>query len=324
MSQPLISILVPVYNCEPYLDECINSILNQDYGNLQIVLANDGSTDNSLEICRNYAVSDGRIKVLTRNNKGVAITRNDLLEEIEGDYFLFVDADDWIEPNMVSYLVHLIQKNNADIAVCSNFKEKNLPSETLKITTIWDKEITIKKFLFHKEISGCLWNKLIKTDLLFQGTEKTNCMIKFQPCISYGEDALFFWKLLQNLNKIVISQKALYHYRLNISSLSHTSFGPKKLTSNYVWSEITKETKAKYPKYFEISIARWGMEMTQLLLLAAKENYERDDKIKELQKLVGQNLSYMRKIKITSLKGIIFAWLSYKNYNLTKALLSIF
>ena len=318
MQQPLVSILVPVYNCEPYLDECIFSIINQDYKNLQIVFANDGSTDNSLAILHKYASIDPRIEILTRENKGVATTRNDLLDKIKGSYFLFVDADDWIETNMVSYLLTLIQEHNADIAVCSNIKDikdqSDISNEIQPQIKEWTQEQTIEKFLFHKELSGSLWNKLIDNRLLHKEPDSSNNIKRFNPNIYYGEDALFVWELIQGLKKMAVSDKELYHYRMNNASLSHTSFGHKKLSANIVWKIITNDAEKKYPDKASIGKARWGMEITQLLLLATLEKHKKDVEVKKLQKIVRNNFISMRTHRITSLKGLIFAWIVSHNY----------
>ena len=311
MVSPLISILVPVYNCEAYLDECISSIINQDYENLQIVLANDGSTDKSLEICQKYAAKDPRITVLTGPNKGVSTTRNILLDQIKGDYFLFVDADDWIEPDMVGYLVNLIQEYNADIAVCANVTSNSDSTNHDLRTTIkqWNQKETIEKFLYHKEINGSLCNKLIRKSLI-----KGN---KFTTGIYYGEDALFCWGLIQYITNLIVSDKPLYNYRMNPGSLSHTQFGSKKLTANKVWNVISEDADKKYSDLAPIGKARWGMEMTQLLMLAAKNKIKRNNDIKELQAIVKQNFPYMKSFKITSSKGLLYAWLTAHNYTLS-------
>lgn len=315
MSSPLISILVPVYNCEQYLDQCITSIINQDYSNLQIVLANDGSTDKSLEICRSYAENDTRITVLTRENKGVASTRNDLLEQIEGEYFLFVDADDWIETDMVSYLYGSIKEYDADISVCANvtFNNKDQQerrSKRIYNIQVWNQKETIEKFLYHKAINGSLCNKLIKTYLIGNN--------RFENDIYYGEDALFIWNLLQDFGRLIISNKELYHYRMNSCSLSHKSFGWKKLTANKVWETISYEAEIAYPDLAPIGKARWGMEMMQLLLLASKNNKPLNEDIRNLQKIVRENMTFMKKFNITSKKGIIYAWMVSHYYGFNK------
>ena len=115
----LVSILIPVYNASLYLKQCLDSILHQTYTNLQIVIIDDGSTDNSYAICHEYAGQDARIELYTQENKGVAVTRNNLIEKAKGDYILFVDSDDWIELNMVEFLIDQILATNADIVTCA-------------------------------------------------------------------------------------------------------------------------------------------------------------------------------------------------------------
>lgn len=101
--QHVVSILVPIYNAETYLSQCIESILGQTCANLQVILIDDGSIDNSYAICKEYVKLDTRVELYHQENQGVAITRNNLLEKVRGDYVLFIDADDWVEPDMVEF-----------------------------------------------------------------------------------------------------------------------------------------------------------------------------------------------------------------------------
>ena len=119
MKEPLVTILSPCYNVEVYLPECLDSILNQTYKNLQIVLIDDGSTDHTWSILKDYSSKDSRIEIYHQENQGVSITRNNLLDKVKGDYVLFVDSDDWIELNMVEFLVNNAQSNRADIVSCA-------------------------------------------------------------------------------------------------------------------------------------------------------------------------------------------------------------
>ena len=122
MNGPKVSIIVPVYNVDEYVGKCIDSIVNQTYMNLEILINNDGSTDNSYEICMKYAEKDNRIHLYTQDNAGAAACRNKMIEIATGDYILFVDSDDWILPEHVERLVTLLEKYNADAASCG-FKE---------------------------------------------------------------------------------------------------------------------------------------------------------------------------------------------------------
>ena len=117
-----ISVIVPVYNSEAYLENCLNSIIQQTYQNLEIILVNDGSTDGSAAICQRYKIQDPRVKVYHKPNGGVGSSRNRALEAVTGDYILFVDNDDWLELDHIESLYHLLKKADADIAI-GNFTQ---------------------------------------------------------------------------------------------------------------------------------------------------------------------------------------------------------
>ena len=115
----MISIIVPVYNAEKYLNRCISSLLNQTYYNLEIILVNDGSTDNSKKICENAAKNDSRIKLINSVNEGVSLARNKGLKEANGDYISFVDSDDYVEPDYVEKMLLTLKSKKVDIVYCS-------------------------------------------------------------------------------------------------------------------------------------------------------------------------------------------------------------
>lgn len=117
-SSPLISIIVPVYNVEPYVSKCLESILRQTYQNIEIIIIDDGSTDGGSDICDAYAHKDKRIKVIHQSNEGVSGARNVGLRIAKGEFIGFVDSDDWIEADMYEYLLQNIQQQDADIAIC--------------------------------------------------------------------------------------------------------------------------------------------------------------------------------------------------------------
>lgn len=152
----LISVIVPVYNVEKYIDKCIKSIISQDYTNLEIWLVDDGSTDSSGEVCDKYAESDQRIIVIHKDNGGLSDARNVALDRMQGKYVLFIDSDDYIEKNYISYLYMLLKDYQSDISIC-NFKyvnEKgqilNNPEDTGKIVQ-YSKEEALDKILQGKK-----------------------------------------------------------------------------------------------------------------------------------------------------------------------------
>ena len=217
----LISILLPIYNTSAYLHQCLDSVLAQTYTKLQVVLVDDGSKDNSLEICMQYADKDTRIEVYHQENQGVSATRNHLLEKVKGDYVLFVDSDDWIEPNMVEFLLEKALTNNAEMVVCGNVINDTAPASEYT-EELWSQDKAVMEFLRHVRFNGSLCNKLIKVSLLHNEP-------RFHLGISYGEDALFCWELLKEAkNGIIVTDKQLYHYRMNAASLSHFNWTPER------------------------------------------------------------------------------------------------
>lgn len=305
MNNPLVSILSPCYNVGQFLPKYFETILGQTYSNLQVVLIDDGSKDDTWAVMQEYAAKDSRVEIYHQENQGVATTRNNLLDKVKGDYVLFVDSDDWIELDMVDYLVGLINTKDADVAMCGSVIN-DAPAEPEKSIKIYDRDTTIKEFLFHKELRGSLWNKLVKTSLLHN--------VVFHCGISYGEDALFCWHYFQNINNIVISDRQLYHYRMVETSLCHSSFGPKKLSAHYAWTQICGETEKWWPQFLEIAQARHCIEDILLLRDAAHCGYKEMSDVELLLNTVKKYRSTLNKVNITTLKMRLYAFFACRSY----------
>lgn len=291
--KPLVSILSPCYNVEMFLPQCLDSIVNQTYTNLQIVLFDDGSKDNTWRVLQDYASRDSRIEIYHQGNQGVASTRNNLLDKAQGEYILFVDADDWIELNMVEFLVSQAQTCQMDIVVC------NLVS--LERRRILTQEQVVEMFLAHKELSGSLWNKLVRRDLLHG--------LAFDPRVTYGEDALFVWQILQRVRCVLLSNCQLYHHNDNDQSISHQSWTPeKKGSGSIVWRTITNDTEYLWPQYIDIAKARYAIEDMWGLYYASLAKYPYDEHIEERQRNVKNHLSLIRKSGLVSFTKIVTAY----------------
>ena len=208
--EELVSIIVPVYNSEKYLKKCIESIINQTYKNLEILLINDGSKDKSKEICIEF--NDSRIKFIDKENEGVSTSRNIGLESAEGKYIAFVDSDDYIEKKYIEKLLKVLKAQNADCVICGY--NRIYENKTEKITK--EKELILNKEEFLKTIlnvqngTGFCWGKLWKAEIIKN--------IQFDPKVFIGEDALFCMMSCKNINKIYILNEALYNYRFNENS----------------------------------------------------------------------------------------------------------
>lgn len=219
MGNNKISVIVPIYNLDGYLDKCISSIINQTYSDLEIILINDGSTDDSGQICEKYKAQDGRIVVIHQENQGVSIARNKGLNIATGDYIGFVDADDWIDEDMYEVLHINMLKYNAAISMCRHkyINQDNIyvPEELSEDTVVNGTDI-LKFYLseYHTTniINDSVWCKLYRSSSLNN--------IRFPEHQTY-EDILFTCKALINANRLVISSECLYNYNMRSNSIVH-------------------------------------------------------------------------------------------------------
>ena len=217
-----VSIIVPIYNVEKYLPKCIESIINQTYKNLEIILVDDGSPDNCAKICDEYAKKDNRIKVIHKPNGGVSSARNAGLDIATGEYIGFVDPDDFIAPEMYEQMLEAIKTANADLAICGfNVVHENdfsiLKSNTLPIKKLIGVENCIFD-LFSLEgfsIRPCVWNKLFVNKLISNQRFDTN--------YSISEDLLFFIHYLLKINNIIYVTSPLYNQTNRSTSVTHNS-----------------------------------------------------------------------------------------------------
>lgn len=311
MNKPLVSILIPVYNTEEYLPKCLDSIVNQTYSNLQVVIIDDGSKDASFCIAQKYAKQYPCIEVYHQENQGVASTRNNLLDKVKGDYVLFVDSDDWCELDMVDFLINKAIANDADIVTCSVVKNDEPFVSNIFLEEIWDQGKTVLEFLRHKIFNGSLCNKLIKTSLLHN--------LRFHCGIFYGEDALFIWNVLQKVNQVLITDRELYHYRVNDTSLSHQNWTPfKKGSGHKVWSEIVSDTEKKWIQFLDIAKARFAIEDMWGLYYASLCDYPYDEHINERQMNIRHNLKLIKKSGLLSNGKLLAAYVLAYCYCLGK------
>lgn len=207
---PLISIIVPAYNVELYVETCIKSLIGQTYKNLEIIIIDDGSDDNSLNICKQYALKDKRIKLMHQKNSGVSAARNKGIEAAAGDYIGFVDADDYCDKNMFKYLYDCLIKYEADIACCRRNEMRN--NKIIDVTGYYyneDEKVLTKLEMLNKYVQSMdlyIWNKLYKSNIVKKE--------KFPTDIIFGEDFFTVFKWLSCAEKIVYLKAPLY-FRVN-------------------------------------------------------------------------------------------------------------
>jgi len=252
MSNDLVSIIVPVYNAEKFLNRCIESILRQSYKNIEVILINDGSTDKSGEICDYYSSKDKRVKVIHQKNSGPSVARNKGIDIAKGKYIQFVDSDDYIEYNMTELLVNEM-KNNVDLVLCGYrkiYKDskgkliiKN--NNAYKKTNISkDEFLDIFGKLFKNYYISYIWNKLYVTDII----KKNN--IYFDSKIGWGEDFIFNFSYLNYCNKFSIIDDLLYNYiQYNYNSITSNFNEESYNNQNYMYDIVRNFLKINNAYY---------------------------------------------------------------------------
>ena len=202
----LISVIIPVYKVEKYVEKCIQSVINQTYENLQIILVDDGSPDNCGKICDEYAKKDHRIEVIHKSNGGLSDARNKGLEIAKGEYIGFGDSDDYIEADMYEVLYNLLKQYNADVSIC-NFYTVSQGKISVKNADNGINEYNrieiLKEILLDKNIQSYAWNKLYKKELFDE--------IKYPIGKKYEDIGTTFF-LLEKCNKVVVTGKSEYYY----------------------------------------------------------------------------------------------------------------
>ena len=224
MNNILVSIIIPVYNSEAFLDKCIQSTINQTYDNIEVILVDDGSIDSSGEICDTYASIDDRVKVIHKKNGGLVSARKAGLIAATGGYVLYIDGDDWIELNLVENYVNEVLKHNVDVVIASHIVNLEGREDILVNSLpsgIYDKE-DLKKLVYPKMlytgkfsqfgIFTYSWGKLYKKEILLEN------QLNVDENIVIGEDALCLYPTLLDAHKISILKQPYYHYNQRADS----------------------------------------------------------------------------------------------------------
>ncbi len=220
--EALISVIVPIYNKEQSLSTCVQSILNQSYNNIEIILVDDGSKDNSLIVCKKFEGLDQRIKVIHKENGGVSSARNIGLQYAKGDFITFVDADDWIEKNMIEELLQAITRYDADIAGSYFIHDSAEDVQKTTIDSIFKTTTVIHKNEVCSEIAKIYDRKIGWENCSKLFSKRSLNGVSYDEAITNGEDWLFFCKCVVNIEKMVYIPKFYYHYVYNQCSASNS------------------------------------------------------------------------------------------------------
>lgn len=283
--QELISVITPVYNVEKYLCRCVDSIINQTYKNLEIILVDDGSTDNSGKICDEYAVKDLRIKVIHKENGGAAASRNCGLDVAKGKYIAFVDSDDYVEERFVESLHTLITDSNADIAQCSYCETYSDSANFLTSGT----DVCIKSCQEMIDDLYCDGERHIATAVLWTKIYKREIFdeLRLPEGIMYEDEAIMP-QILYSADRIAVSENdKLYAYFMSENSVMRTAFSEKKL--DYI---TALEHRIKF--YKKTGMERFiNQDVMKLMLKCLVFSQQTDDK-KLKKKLVKKSHGYYK------------------------------
>lgn len=298
MNQPLISVIVPIYNVEKYLDRCVESIVNQTYMNLEIILVDDGSPDNCPKMCDEWAQKDTRIKVIHKENGGLSDARNAGLRIATGEYISFVDSDDWLEISTFEIALEKILVNNCDICsfgvkmVWDNGNKNNLTHSHNE--TIFENTEDILQGFLSNAIIQTVWNKIYKRVIIEN--------LEF-PVGKINEDEFWSWKVMVKSNRLVCIDNYLYNYYQNDLSIMHGGAKFKPLYVIEAGDEKVKYISKHFPQFRDLACVNYiysclFMAQRAWLILPKKEAKTAHKQIKDFMKGKMPSKQYLKSIGI--------------------------
>lgn len=288
VSNPLISIIIPAYNVEKYISKCINSILNQTYKNLEIIIINDGSIDNTKSICEGY--KDDRIKIINTLNGGVSKARNIGFDNVKGDLITFIDPDDYVDSDYISLLYNNLIEENADISITSHkiVTPKKTYNKYSYSKYVSDSKNILDKLLYDEGIDTSLWAKLYKKELF----DNVRC-----PEGKIFEDTSVTYKLISKAKKIVVDLKPTYNYVIRPKSITNEFFNIKKLDLIDITTSMTNDIRNMYPSLSKGCDRRLMFSYLATLTQLARVDEKNIDIKKSLMKYINANRKKVLKDK---------------------------
>lgn len=307
---PKVSVIIPVYKAEKYIHECIESVLNQSFSDIELVLVDDGSPDNSGAICDEYALKNNRIKVYHQKNGGVCAARNKGLDMATGDYILFLDSDDYMPTDAVETLYNDAVQNNAGIAIGRMFCNTE-STETDNSFEVWKgMEALTKGAEDHPALYGCC-TKLFKRELVRD--------VRFVEGRKVHEDGYFLFLAMIKLPNITVRNKCTYIYRNNPGSASHEAFSEKYFDVLYFFNLKKKIIDEQFPELsekFNNKLVKAHITMLHLFCRTKDKKYNKD--VKHSVKMVRKYSKYF--VPAVSGEKKFFLIVKYGGYPLFRRL----
>lgn len=319
-----ISVIIPVYNCELYLERCLNSVLNQTYSKLEVILIDDGSTDNSGKICDAWAQKDCRIIVRHTKNNGVSTARNIGLNLSQGEYISFIDSDDWIDNDMYTVQIDVMQKHDIDICVSGYVLSTNSTSCNAFKTAdcrVYNREDALMEIFSYKSQQYMDW---ILCDKLFKRSIISH--VRFKRECTFGEDKLLFWNIMKNVHQIYYFPLNKYHYFMREDSAIHTNNIRHILDDILVSETIYKEACVEKKVIYELMAIRYYMTIIssiRRIMLLYKQSKEEIILVNKYSNIIRKNLFYIlsKKISYIYILGVIYVCLPYSVKKLFKIII---
>lgn len=281
MYNVIVSIVVPIYKVEDYLPNCIESLINQTYSDLEIILVDDGSPDQCGEICDEYAKRDNRIKVIHKENGGLSDARNAGIDIASGKYITFIDSDDFIFLDMIEKLVCLAEQQKADIIECRHIRcNENDTIESIAVPNLkkqfqsFENDEKMKVFFASKGSDTTAWGKLYKTELFSN--------IRY-PVGKIHEDVFTTYKLIHIANKLVITEYIGYVYRVNENSITGVAFSRKRLDSVEGKIKQARFVSKYYPDLSAVAYSEIIYACSQCFRQMVKSNFKDNESYKYIQ-----------------------------------------
>lgn len=290
----VVSIIVPAYNVEKYVSNCIDSLLNQTYHNIEVIIVNDGSKDSTPDILDEYPSRDSRVRVIHTENQGVSSARNTGIEESTGDFLVFVDGDDYLARDYVSYMLNLVKSTGSEFCFSINcFTSKHeKQSDSSLIKTLNSDEATAL-LLSPDVVVGC-WNKIYKRSLLVSND------ISFSSSLFYGEGLTFITQVAQVSTTVGVGNRKVYYYRRNNEESATTEFNINKVYNGEKALIAIKESLKTESKKIDLML-NYHLSLYRLGALVRLKSNKLDGKYSEDY---SRWLSYIRKSTISKL----FSW----------------
>ena len=282
----LITVIIPVYNVEEYLDECVDSVVSQTYSNLEIILVDDGSPDNCPAKCDEWAGKDSRIKVIHKQNGGLSDARNAGIDIATGIYIIFIDSDDYIRQDMIEKLYSALTREKADIAACGIHSFEGDKTSDWGCHDFTGNPQQILSLLYDDaKYPVSAWNKIYSR----------NCWANLRfPVGKTCEDAFTTYQLVHNANRIVMIPEPLYCYRIRPGSIMTSSFSLKKMDEEEAWRCNYQFIEKNYPKLKKNAFDFYLQRVNVLIHTMTKEDKEKfAEQYNQLRRILKDNIWYV-------------------------------